>query len=51
MIKAPHQIVDYVVAHELCHLMPPNHFEKFWSLVARYDASNEDHRAWSNERA
>ena len=31
--------------------MPPNHSKKFWSLVARYDASNEDHRAWLNEQS
>ena len=50
IIKAPHHILGYVVGHELCHLMHPNHPKKFWSLVARYDASYEDHRAWLNER-
>jgi predicted metal-dependent hydrolase len=50
IIKAPHHIVGYVVGHELFHLMPPNHSRKFCSLVARDDASNEDHRAWLIER-
>jgi predicted metal-dependent hydrolase len=50
IIKAPHSIVDYVVLHELCHLVHPNHSKEFWMLVARYDARYVEHRAWLNER-
>jgi predicted metal-dependent hydrolase len=46
IIKAPHSIVDYVVIHELCHLIHPNHSKDFWELVGRHDASYPEHRQW-----
>ena len=46
IIKAPHSIVDYVVIHELCHLIHPNHSKVFWELVGRHDASYTEHRQW-----
>lgn len=46
IIKAPHRIVDYVVIHELCHLIHPNHSKAFWQLVARFDAAYAEHRQW-----
>lgn len=35
LIQLPLHFVDYVVAHELCHLIEMNHSSKFWKLVAR----------------
>ena len=50
IIKAPHTIVDYVVIHELCHLIHPNHSKDFWQLVGRHDANYSEHRQWLKER-
>ena len=33
----PPWVIDYVVLHELVHLLVPGHGADFWALVARYD--------------
>lgn len=50
IIKAPHSIVDYVVIHELCHLIHPNHSKAFWQVVGRHDAEFAAHRQWLKQR-
>ena len=46
LIKAPHSIVDYVVVHELCHMLQPNHSKFFWDEVAKFDPSFKIHKKW-----
>ena len=35
LIKAPRRCVEYVILHELCHLVVPNHNGKFFELQER----------------
>ncbi len=49
LIMAPVEIIDYVIVHELCHLMEMNHSNKFWSLVETYMEDYQVRRKWLKE--
>lgn len=35
LVFAPHEILDYVVSHEVAHIREHNHSDAFWALVSR----------------
>ena len=49
IILTPQWIVDYIVVHELCHLLEFNHSPKYWSHVKRYIPNWKDCRNWLKE--
>ncbi len=46
IIIAPHHIVDYVVVHELCHILYQNHSESFWGALERIIPDYKECRTW-----
>lgn len=46
IIMAPNDIIDYVVVHELCHLVHMNHSKNFWKLVETILPDYKDRRLW-----
>jgi predicted metal-dependent hydrolase len=46
LIFAPEWVVDYVVAHEVAHLIEMNHGPRFWRLVDSLSPDSMAARAW-----
>ena len=51
LMKAPPQYVDYVIAHELCHLREHNHSPAFYRLLEKLSPNWETLRSALNERS
>lgn len=49
LVFAPIEVLDYVVIHELCHLVHMNHSKAFWHLVEMHDANYKTHKGWLKE--
>lgn len=46
LVLAPAAVLDYVVAHEVAHLVHANHGTRFWRLVTELAGDAEAPRAW-----
>jgi len=46
IMMAPNRVVDYVVIHELCHLLEHNHSSKFWKHVERILPDYVEQKKW-----
>ena len=49
LIMAPVSVIDYVVVHELCHLIERNHSKKFWRNVKVVLPHYEKEKLWLKE--
>ena len=46
LIKAPMFVIDYVIVHELAHLIEANHTPRFWNVVRTHAPTMEKARSW-----
>ncbi|HEU5120866.1 MAG TPA: SprT family zinc-dependent metalloprotease [Candidatus Nitrosocosmicus sp.] len=46
LIKAPLDVIEYVILHELSHLIERNHSPRFWKLVSKNMADYKTKRRW-----
>lgn len=49
LVMAPLAVIDYVVVHELTHLIERNHSRRFWSRVSLSFPDFKRHRHWLKE--
>jgi len=49
LIKAPMFVIDYVIVHELAHLMEANHTPRFWNIVRTHVPMMTKARLWLKE--
>jgi len=49
LIKAPMFVIDYVIVHELAHLIEANHTPRFWNIVRTQTSTMDKARAWLKE--
>jgi predicted metal-dependent hydrolase len=51
LVLAPPEVLDYLVVHELAHLVEMNHSAAFWAVVARYCPDWHRSRRWLRSNA
>ncbi len=49
LILAPEKILDYVIVHELCHVLIKDHSRNFWKRVESYLPDYKKTRNWLKE--
>jgi predicted metal-dependent hydrolase len=51
LVKKPKDLLEYVVVHEMLHLIEPTHSEKFFALLNKHYPNWREARAELNELA
>jgi predicted metal-dependent hydrolase len=49
LIKAPMFVIDYVIVHELAHLLEANHTPRFWNIVRARVVCADKAKTWLKE--
>ena len=51
LILAPEWVLNYVIAHEVSHLLHMNHGSEFWQTVANFNVRVDEARVWLSKNA
>jgi hypothetical protein len=46
LLFAPQPVIDYVIIHELAHLLEFNHSDRFWEIVGKVMPDYEKKERW-----
>ena len=49
LLFAPQEVLNYVIIHEMCHLVEMNHSKPFWDLVAKLCPEYKTAKLWLKE--
>lgn len=49
LVFAPQEVLNYVIIHEMCHLVEMNHSKPFWDLVAKLCPEYKTAKLWLKE--
>lgn len=49
IIKAPMTVIEYIIVHELTHLLEANHTQEFWNRIAVMQPGFEKAKSWLKE--
>lgn len=49
ILLAPEFVMNYLIVHELCHLVHQNHSKAYWQLVTQFDPNYQESEKWLKE--
>jgi hypothetical protein len=49
LVKAPMNVIEYVIVHELAHLLEPNHTPRFWGIIKAQLPHYSKAKGWLKE--
>jgi predicted metal-dependent hydrolase len=48
LVKAPEDVIDYIILHELCHLKIKEHSHHYWEMLHKFMPNYQDKVEWLN---
>ncbi len=51
LLFAPSVVIDYVIIHELAHLLEHNHSDRYWAIVEQKMPDYQNHEKWLKQNS